>query len=90
MRTNFLVKVHPVSDLYLYFSAILAETVFTGDLRNIDAIRKTAAELLFGKNYDNRTFAHCVDTTEYVDVWVYEPGYGWDNTAMFSVKDLKK
>jgi len=82
---NFIVNETPVSELFM--GAKLADMTFTGDITDIDAIRKTTAELLI-KHYgkDHRDLAGI----ETVDVWVYDPDFGWDKTAIFSIKDLLK
>ena len=65
----------------------LAETTFCGDIHDFNAIRNTTAKLL-NENYgkDSPYLAN----VETVDVWVYDPEFGWDKTAIFTVKDLLK
>lgn len=89
IASNFIVNETPVSNMFM--AVKLAETIFSGDVTDIDAIRATTADLLFGKNRENNpTFSGVVDRTKSVDVWIWTPEFGWDKTAIFDVKDLIK
>lgn len=89
MFYNFQIFETPISDHCM--AAKLAETIYNGDVKDIDAIRATASELLFGANRENNpTFANCVDHTESVDVFIMDDIIGLDKVATFNVRDLRK